>query len=111
MPEVNYQDLNAVLTYLAGPLGAVAWFIFVSGFIRNLREKGAFTSWQPWFMQLFVLAVSMAVPFGALAIVQNVPPAIIEGLQPWWAMLAAISIAYLVQQGYYLASKPGKDKG
>ena len=88
----EYQNLQELLVYLSGPIGAVAWFILVSSFVRNLREKGYMEKWASWLVQL-------------------VPPEVIITLQPWWALVASVSFAYLVQQGYYVITKPGKFMG
>lgn len=111
MNEVNYLNFVAFLSWLAGPAGSVAWFVAVSSFVRNLREQGGLANWTFWQVQLAVAAVSFLPPFGALALVRYVPLENLEAVQPWWALVAALAVAYLVQQGYYLATKPGKDKG
>lgn len=111
MNEQEFQNLYAALIYLSGPGGATAWFIAVSSFFTNMRERGAFVKWQPWQMQVLVMAVSLAVPAIALGVVLYVPREVVESLQPWWAFIGAVSIAYLVQQGFYFFNKPGKDAG
>lgn len=111
MNEIDYATLNTVLVYLSGPAGAVAWFVLVSNFVRNLREGGGMAKWPFWAVQVLMLVVSLAVPLSALVIVQNVPPDVIAGLQPYWALIAVVSVAYLYQQWHYLVTKPGKETG
>lgn len=111
MQDVDYTNLNTLLAYLAGPAGALAWFLIVSNFIRNWRETGGLVTWPFWGVQALVLGLSLSVPIAALAAVQNLPEATFQALQPYWALIAVVSFAYVVQQFNYLFAKSKREEG
>ena len=56
------------------------------------------------------MGVSLAIPILALVIVSVLPPEVIAQAQPVYSIVAALAVAYLTQQGYFMLSKP-KDVG
>lgn len=102
---VDYQNVFEVLEWLSGPVGAVAWFIFVSNLVRNAREDDALKNWTSWQVQHFVAGVSLVVPVGAILVNTYVSPDVLAGIQEYYAAISAIAIAYLGQQAWYKATK------
>ncbi len=107
---MNYQNLNELLAWLAGPVGALACFVYVSNLIRGLRDDGKLLKLSPWQVQLLVMGVSLVIPIGALVVVTVLPPETIAQAQSIYAIVATIAVAYLGQQGWYKISK-GDDLG
>ena len=102
---MDYKDLNTFLAWLAGPVGALACFVYVSNLIRGLQDDGKLTKLSPWQVQLLVMGISLVVPIGALVIVTVLPPETIAQAQSVYAIIATIAVAYLGQQGWYRLTK------
>lgn len=102
---MNYQNLSELLSYLAGPVGALACAVYVSNLVRNLKEAGKLAKLSSAALQAIVLAASAGIPLIAYAIVQYVPAEEIAKLQDVWAILATVGVSYLVQQGYFQLTK------
>jgi len=102
---MDYKDLNTFLAWLAGPVGALACFVYVSNLIRGLQDDGKLTKLSPWQVQLLVMGISLVVPIGALIIVTVLPPETIAQAQSVYAIVATLAVAYLGQQGWHKITK------
>lgn len=107
--NVNLTDLGAVLAYLAGPVGIVAWMVYVSNWFRNATEdKGdgsQLIKLTGWRLQLLIFAVSALPPTAAFLILAYVPPEVITMLSPSYQFFATLFIAYLAQQVWFAYKK------
>lgn len=108
---MNYQNLSELLAYLAGPVGALAWALYVSNLVRNLRDDGKLAKLSSAAIQGIVLAISAGVPLVSYAILQFVPAAELAKFQDVWAILATVGMSYLVQQGWYKLTKSDGSAG
>lgn len=103
--NINYTDLNELLAWLAGPVGALAWFVYVSNLVRGLCDDGKLSTLAPWRIQLLVMGISLIVPIGALIVVTVLPAETIAQAQGVYSIVAAIAVAYLGQQGWFKLTK------
>lgn len=106
---MDYQNLNELLAWLAGPVGALACFVYVSNLMRGLQDDGKLTKLSPWQVQLLVMGLSLVIPLGALVVVTVLPPETIAQAQSVYAIIATIAVAYLGQQGWYKITKNDSD--
>lgn len=102
---MDITNLVAVLTYLAGPAGVLAWFVYVSNWFRNAVEKGIVTL-DGWRLQLLVAAVSFLPPVLAFVILAVVPTETLEKFSPYYQFVATLCLAYLGQQAWFAVTKP-----
>ncbi len=101
----DLPKLVEFLSFIAGPAGTLAVFVFVSDLIRNVMEDGGLANWLAWHVQLLVLGLSLVIPVAALLIITFVPATVLASAEPFWAVIGTLSVAYLVQLGYFKLSK------
>lgn len=102
---MEFETLNELLVWVAGPAGTAACFVYVSNLVRNLREEGKLAEWSSWAVQLLTVGLSLAGPVAAYLVITYVPQDIIGQLQPFYGMIGALASSYLIQQGWYKLTK------
>lgn len=120
MSQVDYNKLADILAWLAGPAGMVAWVMYWSQFLKNVRDNEPDSlSWvgrllrtyldkgpkSPGAVQLLHLIVAFIVPVTARLITSFAPADILLSLQPVYAFLAMFYLAYTASQVWYQATK------
>ena len=104
---MDFTDLNALLTWLAGA-GLAVWCVSVSDWFRN-------TEW-PWHerqspavQQLIIYLVMGVPPLAAYLILQFVPAEAIAAAAPHFKFAATLLSAMLIARGVFEATKHRAD--
>lgn len=110
--EVDLTNLNAVLAWLAGPVGAVAWAAFWSDLFRSLGASGfaGLDKLTPLGKQLVYALGTALVPTAAYIVLSVVPTDVIAALAPHYAFAASVLLALLGGRLLY-ALRPASGKG